>query len=85
MMFEQDKNEVVYNGRTRGELETAFGKVERKENWKLPINAIVSESDVKVVNDAVAFYTGEGLSLSVSVGEGKFLVKARGYYEVVGA
>jgi hypothetical protein len=69
---------------TRGELKEAFNKVANKENWKLPIDAIIHESEMEIVEEAVIFFTGSIPSL-FDAPEDKVRVVSKGYYFEIGA
>lgn len=77
---------------TRGELNAAFALVENKENWKLPIDALVTIQDrnrprreIELIRKAVVFFTGSVPTIDRGVRGGTIRVKAAGYYNAVGA
>jgi len=80
---------------TRGELSAVFNKVADSQNWKNPIDAIVTLSDREqaAVAWAVEFFTGSRASLETlgtfPAHDGgtytKYRVTAAGYYKTIGA
>jgi hypothetical protein len=82
------------NGRdvTRGELKTAFERVQPKTHWKDPINATVDLDawTMALVSEAVVFFTGsvphfKRLGGTTTGGIGRYHVTAAGYFNAVGA
>jgi len=78
---------------THGELNAAFSAVANKENWKMPINAVVSlnSETMAVMREAVIFFTGSvpkfkaiGATTNKN-GAGNYKVTAKGYYLTIGA
>lgn len=49
---------VEHDGYTHGELRLAFDMVSDPDDWKGPIDSIVTERAVALVASAVGFYTG---------------------------
>jgi len=49
---------IEHDGYTHGELRLAFDMVSDPDDWKGPIDAIVTERAVALVSSAVGFYTG---------------------------
>jgi hypothetical protein len=78
----------LLGGYTEAELSAAFALVAPKENWKLPIEAVIpkpSPYDAALLKFAVAFYTG-GKAKFTGLPSGKaVLVTSPGYYAAVGA
>jgi len=74
---------------TQGDLQMAWDLVKDKEHWKNPIhveitdklllteNGLVSFKDM--VDAAVIHFTG-GVAIFTSIGDGKYVVDAAGYY-----
>jgi hypothetical protein len=67
-----------------------FDLVAPKDNWKNPINALVDPFDIvelgitkKDLADAVEFFTGSAATITRE--NGKYRVKAVGYYATCGA
>lgn len=67
------------------DLHVAFRKVQNEENWKLPIQATVEESEIELVSDAIAFFTGGRPERVGRDTNGKIEIRAHGYYHHVGA
>lgn len=79
--------EVVFNGKTRGHLRTAFNRVRNPQGWKLPINRIVvarGEDELEDILDAIDFFVGGGGEVKRIRGR-TFRVTAPGYYVTIGA
>jgi hypothetical protein len=71
---------------SRAELKAAFELVENKENWKLPIDAVVPyESKLDQIREAVIFFAGCTPRFTLSPSKGFVRVRAAGYYMAVGA
>ena len=85
-LLEIEQNQVVYNGFTRRQLTEAFNRVENKENWKLPIDAVVTVNfaELNAIKAAVIFFTG-GAAKSKRRLAGVYHITAPGYYNSVGA
>lgn len=70
---------------SRDELLQAFNKVCNKDNWKLPIDAMIERSEEEIIREAVIYFTGCEPSFQHVPGSGKSRVTAVGYYNAVGA
>jgi hypothetical protein len=69
---------------TRGELDEVFKLVQPKDNWKMPIDAVVPRgTKLAMLKEAVIFFTGS--SPTIKQVRGGFRVTAAGYYAAVGA
>ena len=74
----------VFGGYTDDELRVAFALVKNRENWKLPVDAIVPvDTDLRVVDAAVCYFTGGGIDQQ-PVRDG-WRVTAAGYYACIGS
>ncbi len=87
-----DSQVVAKNGSmewTRGELSALFAKVQNKENWKLPICAEVwfaNDRELLGMHEAVIFFAGCKATITpTGVFQGRYRVKAAGYYATIGA
>lgn len=83
-----DYSVKCFSGVTRmqSELTKAFDLVANKENWKLPVKAVLlteTSPDIMAIRDAVIHFTGSVPTFTF--GKTKVLVKATGYYEAIGA
>jgi len=55
----RDRWDVVeHDGYTHGELRLAFDMVSDPDDWKAPVDSIVTERAVALVSSAVVFFTG---------------------------
>jgi hypothetical protein len=77
---------------TRADLSAAFNRVASKENWKMPIDAVVDiENDYakELIERAVIFLTGSVPTFEPIAGATlpacRYRVKAAGYYAAIGA
>jgi hypothetical protein len=43
---------------TRDQLKEAFEKVQNKEHWKNPIDAVIPKQAMDITSDAIQFFTG---------------------------
>ena len=75
---------AAMGGFTEAELGAAFSLVANKENWKMPIRAMVIKEKAEVVGYAVPWFTG-GPATITPTHYGTVLVTAAGYYACVGA
>ncbi len=66
------------------EMDVAFTRVQDKDHWKNPVNAVVEADEVEVTRAAVAFYTGSEAHFEARE-DGRVNVWAEGYYNAVGA
>jgi hypothetical protein len=83
---QNDPNEVVYAGYTRGELDAAFKKIQNSDNWKLELRGEIPEDDYDRTNAAAIFYAGSPLrGVRVPDKPGMVSVYGEGYYACVGA
>jgi len=69
---------------TEEQLHAAFDKVANKDNWKFPVDAVISRNDLDVTAKAVEFFTGSKLKIAEDLGA-NLRVQAIGYYAAVGA
>jgi hypothetical protein len=78
-------SEAVFGGYTEDQLREAFRLVKDKENWKLPVDAVVpGGANRDAISAAVAFYTGSSAEF-VKTGKGRYRVLAAGYYACIGS
>lgn len=70
---------------SREQLLAAFNSVCNKDNWKMPIDAIVEDPDYDMIKEAVAFFAGCKPSFEPIHGTDRVRVQAVGYYQAVGA
>jgi hypothetical protein len=77
-------DQVVYLGFTQGQLEAAIAMVQNKENWKLPINAIVKNEDIQVTLAAINYFAGGACNVT-HLANGTAHITAPGYYALIGA
>lgn len=56
----QMDEQIVDGGYTRKQLTEAFERVQNTENWKLPTNRIVveTEEEARLIDRAITFFTG---------------------------
>lgn len=88
-----DDTQIIHDGYTRTQLKTAFERVQNNENWKMPTNRIIvdTEAEAKVIVSAIAFYTGCVTHYYSTYEESimpvpKYLIPATlGYYHYIGA
>lgn len=76
---------VSAHGFTRGELRAQFDYVANATNWKLPVLAVVRESDRLLTEEACSFFVGGPTTFSSCPIPGFLEVRNGGYYENVGA
>ena len=85
-MIRKMDEEIVIEGYSRGELSKAFDNIKNKENWKMPINAVIHREDYRICSLAVEFFCGSFLSRQSICGcPDEILVHSEGYYSAVGA
>lgn len=79
-----NNNEAVFDGYTQQQLSDAFDLVKNRENWKLPINALVpSDADKRLIEAACIYFAGSPCEF---IKQGKRLrVVAAGYYACIGS
>lgn len=77
-------NATTFGGYTDAELHRAFDMVKNRTNWKEPINAVIAESDLDIVTEAVIYFTGCLIDVW-PYKEGRVRVTAAGYYAQIGA
>jgi hypothetical protein len=65
------------------ELKEAFDSVCNKENWKMPINAVIASDNEAVVRAAIIYYAG--CEPTFDFCDNFLQVEAVGYYIAVGA
>ena len=80
-MFANQKVDGEY---TQADLKFAFTKVQNKEHWKNPIDAIIKMEEQDITERAIIFYTGSIPSFAPKAG-GMLRVIADGYYVAIGA
>ena len=81
--FEQ----TVVNGFTVAELRAAFDRVKDADNWKNPIDRVLSlesERAIAAVEEAVVFFAGCVADVE-PLGRDEYRIRAVGYYVAVGA
>ena len=65
---------------SEAQLSAAFDLVADKENWQLPIQAVVpADADQDLIREAVVYYTGS-VAYFMPQDDGSWLVIADGYY-----
>lgn len=73
---------------TRGELAEAFRRVENKQNWKYPIDAMLAgeltHRECAAIRQAVIFFAGCEAMFTKVRGNG-YRVQAVGYYAAIGS
>jgi hypothetical protein len=78
---------------TQGELSALFTRVQNAQNWKRPIDAVVSfanDREREGTRAAVTFFTGSEARIAFTLrttadGHGLYRVTAAGYYVAIGA
>jgi hypothetical protein len=77
---------------TRGTLHKAFARVENREHWKNPVDAVIdikNDREKALIAEAVVFYTGSVATFTPMVGGTlpgcRYRVTAIGYFAAVGA
>ena len=71
---------------TRDQLKEAFEKVQNKDHWKNPIDAVIPKQAMDITADAIHFFTGTQAFFSSNrltlkeVQDGCVRVTAIGYY-----
>ena len=72
-------------------LHTAFTKVQNREHWKNPINAVVdlNDAEMALLRDAIPFFTGSVPEFEAKKGAAlprcRYRVRAVGYYVAIGS
>lgn len=82
MMAEQDAEVVARQGWTRGQLKTAFEKVQNRDHWKGPINEFLddqTDEDLEMIREAVSFFTATVTTIK-RLPSGRVHVTAKGYW-----
>lgn len=82
-----DKDAVVYMGYTRGQLAAAFDRVKDDTHWKNPINKVVEvldEAEMALIDAAVVFYAGCGVTFTGTPEANVYRVRAPGYFMTIG-
>lgn len=70
------------NGFSRNKLIAAFGKVQKPDDWKAPINSVIDKADESIVEAAISFFTSTPADFSPVKGQrDKWRVKSIGYRE----
>lgn len=66
-------------------LQEVFALVKDKENWKMPVDAVVHPevAQVEEIEIAVTWFTGGGVEIWEE--DGQWRVTAPGYYEEIGS
>lgn len=63
-----------------------FGKICNQENWKKPIDAVISPKDAELAREAIVFMTGSpDVVVTPASKKGMLRIRASGYYASVGA
>ena len=62
-----------------------FELIQNKENWKLPIEAVIPQRYFTKFYNAAVFFTGGGLILDQEHKNGLVTVRGKGYYHYIGA
>ena len=70
---------------TQQQLHDAFTKVQDKQHWKNPIDALVEKKDIDIVTEAIIHFTGSIPTFQPKKGSGKYRVQAAGYFLTIGA
>jgi hypothetical protein len=80
-----EEDNPVFGGYTREQLSAAFNLVKNPENWKLPVDAVISAGvSTDLVSSAIAFFAGCPAEFQPAP-EGGFRVTAAGYYACIGS
>jgi len=69
---------------TQEQLDAAFTSVQNAEHWKLPVDAVIQDSERDLVRAAIIHFTGSVPTFK-RVSTGGLLVRAAGYYRTIGA
>lgn len=77
-------NQKVDGEYTQADLKFAFTKVQNKDHWKKPIDAIIKMEEQDITERAIIFYTSSIPSFTPKAG-GMLRVIADGYYLTIGA
>ena len=62
-----------------------FELIQNKENWKLPIEAVIPSRYFTQFDRAARFFTGGGLVVEHTHKNGLITVRGKGYYHYIGA
>lgn len=73
------ENTKVFYSYTKPQLEEAFKRVQNKEHWKNPIDALIDEKYLDITDKAIQFFTGTAIKSNVKEGN-KLHIKADGYF-----
>lgn len=67
-------------------MDKAFDRVKNPDNWKMPIDTVISltEDEKKFLEEAIIFYTGS-VPVFIPRTNGIYRVIAEGYYLAVGS
>jgi hypothetical protein len=61
------------------ELHAAFQKVKNPTDWKAPINAVIDEKDMDIVEQAIVYITATSGTFTRGKKKGTLRVRADGY------
>jgi hypothetical protein len=75
----------LLGGYKEAELQAAFDTLANKENWKLPISAVIQQRDFAVHDYAAVFFTGGHLTIHQQLSNGFIEVRGNGYYHHIGS
>jgi len=79
-------DEQAFGGFTQLQLHDAFDLVCDPDGWKMPIkNKVIDGKDLAMVEAAVKFFTGGGLSKTTTTRDGRVKISAKGYYHHTGS
>lgn len=80
-----DPDNEIFRGFTHSEMSTAFKRIQSPNGWKWPIYAVIAADEWVITDAATVFFTGSNLELVEWGADQALIVKARGYYEAIGA
>lgn len=83
-IWSMDRPKECYEA-DQAERVATFNKIKPKDNWKMPINAVIDEADVPECNEAAVFFTGGCIEITRRMKGGKVRVRGAGYYNCIGA
>lgn len=62
------------------QLKEAFEKVQDKEHWKNPINAVIAKADLAITAEAIEYYTSTSPEVVEEYEDGTIKIYALGYW-----
>ena len=67
------------------QLHEAFTKIQNKDNWKNPIDAVIDRKEEELITEAVVHFAGCVPTYEPIHGTTRYRVRAAGYYQTIGA